>query len=642
MKNCLNLKLNKVSLVAALLISSLGYGQFSPSKEIPLRPIEDDQPYLFPINPGKQNWLAGTMGELRNTHFHSGIDIRTDNQIGIPVLATQRGYISRVIVGTNGYGQALFVTHPDGNVSVYGHLDRYYRNLAAYVLTKHYQLKSFDLDIEFYPNQFMVNRGDTIAFSGNTGGSSGPHLHFEIRDNQNEALNPLTFNFDEIKDVLPPVPQKIAFKTLAIDSRIEDQFGRKEFYLVRNGNSYSIPQPIHASGKIGLELLAFDRLDLSRFRCGINEIEVLLDSQKIFSQKIDKINFNESRGIVSLMDFETLKTRGLRFNKLYVGDGNPLKYYEVSKNKGEIYVADKAVSVQINLIDTYNNRSEVHFKIEPSANTALKSSASTTQPVDYSIAGNILDLKVACAAKEIKIFEKGVPITINPVYQTGGHQVYLVDLQRTIPDSAQTCQGILRFDVKDKIPSGIDYTFYSDWANIRFEPNSLYDTLFINLSNKNKSGKEVFSIGKITDPLNAPIKVTLKMQEKIKPDPKLAVYHLEGKANEYLGGEWQNGNMKFKTMQLGDFILLKDSIAPVIHRLHCYSSSARFRVTDNLSGVAQFSATVDGEWLLMAYDYKTGILQSERLDKSKPIQGDFELTITDRSGNQSIYKQKIL
>jgi hypothetical protein len=367
-----------------------------------------------------------------------------------------------------------------------------------------------------------------------------------------------------------------------------------------------------------------------------------VDSQKIFSQKINKINFDDSHGIVSLMDFETLKTRGLHFNKLYVDDGNPLKYYENSKNKGEISISKKTVSVQINLIDAYSNKSEVHFRVEPSGKAEGNGLTAVNQHVDYSVSGNILELQVACAEKEVRIFDKGNAININPAYQHNGRRVYLVNLQKMIPDSAQTCQGIIRFDVKDKIPSGIDYTFYSDWANIRFAPNSLYDTLFIGLSMANKNGKDMYSIGRVTDPLNAPIEITLKAKGKIKPETNVAVYHTEGKVNTYLGGEWQNGSLKFKTTQLGDFTVLKDTLAPMIHRIHCYSNSARFRIVDNLSGISQFEATVNGEWLLMTYDYKTGVLQSERLDRAKPLQGDFELKVIDRAGNQSIFKQKIL
>src|SRR5258708_38624169 len=115
MKNCWSLRLSNLSLLISLLIPIISYGQFSPPEEPPAFLLANEEPYLFPINPGQQNWLAGTMGELRNTHFHAGIDIRTNNMAAIPVRATQRGYISRVLVGTYCYGHLLFVTHPDCN-----------------------------------------------------------------------------------------------------------------------------------------------------------------------------------------------------------------------------------------------------------------------------------------------------------------------------------------------------------------------------------------------------------------------------------------------------------------------------------------------------------------------------------------------
>lgn len=638
------MKLNKfLPQLLVLLMPVWAQGQFNPPKDLPYPKAVLSEPYLFPINPGQQNWLAGTMGELRNTHFHAGIDIRTNNMAGLPVLATQRGYISRAIVGTYGYGQALFVTHPDGNVSVYGHLDQFRGKVASYILNKHYEKKSFDLDLFFTPDQFPVNRGDTIALSGNTGGSSGPHLHFEIRDEQNEALNPLEFKFGEINDVLSPIAQKIAIKTMNVNSRIDNRFGRKEFALMRNGNTYFLPHPIQASGKIGIELLAFDRLDLSRFRCGINEIEVLVDSQKVFTQRIDRINFNNTHGIVSLMDFETMKTRGLHFNKLYVDDGNPLKYYESSKDKGQITIGDKPVAILIKLKDSYGNESRVSLRVEPALATNAKPSTLPQKTHEYFFTGNVLEMHSACPANTpLKVFEKGNVTEIKSAYAHSGRLVYLIDLQKTLPDSAQTCHGMVQFDLKDKIPSGIEYTFYSDRANIHFPPNSLYDTLFLTLADKMKNSKEIFSIGRSTDPLFSPIDVTLKPQEKVTPSPKLAVYHIEGRSFEYIGGQWQNGAVRFQASEFGDFIFLTDSIAPMIHRLQCNASSVRFRIGDNLSGIARYEATVNGEWLLMKYDYKTGILHSERLDQSKSLQGDFELKVTDRAGNQSVYQQKIL
>src|ERR1041385_1487560 len=184
MKKYLNLKLNSFLLALCLLVSLMTQAQLSPEKNIS-SPNPLDEFYLFPINPGRINSLTGSMGELRNTHFHAGLDIRTNNSIGMPVRATQRGYISYVSISAYGYGNAIFITHPDGNMSVYAHLDQFKGKIADYILKKQYEQKSFEMALELKPNQFPIAQGDTIALSGNTGGSGGPHLHFEIRNKDN-------------------------------------------------------------------------------------------------------------------------------------------------------------------------------------------------------------------------------------------------------------------------------------------------------------------------------------------------------------------------------------------------------------------------------------------------------------------------
>jgi len=639
MKNCLNLRLSNLLPAFGLLISFFSQAQLSPEKKLPSGVVD---PYLFPINPGQQNSLTGSMGELRTTHFHAGLDIRTNNAIGMPVRATQRGYISYVIVSPHGYGNAIFLTHPDGNMSVYAHLDKFKGKIADYILNKQYEKKSFNLILEPIPDQFQISQGDTIGLSGNTGASDGPHLHFEIRDRNNEALNPLKFSFDEIKDGLPPVVQKIALRTLDINSRINGKFGRTEFFAFKNGNNYSLQMPVQVEGKIGIEILAFDRTDLSPFRCAINHIEMLADSQKVFSQHIERINFLETYNVVSLMNYRIQKTRGIRFNKLYIEDGNSLKYYESEIHRGAITISDKPSNVQINLKDTYGNESQTLVKLLPAKPTKEVSLPPMAKPFEYEIDENVLALRVQyCPAKSKVIFyEKGSAASFEPSYEGNGQQVYLIDLQKMIPDSAQICNGMIRFNIVDKIPSTIDYTFYSDWADIRFHPKSLYDTLFLNLSKSVKGNSEVYSIGRETEPLKEPIEIILK-QVKQKNDPKVSVYLNDGRANEFIGGQWQNGNISFLASKLGNFILLKDSVAPGMYRFYCNSSTARFRISDNLSGIDKYEASVDGQWLLMKYDQKTGILQSEPLDKTKPMHGEFQLKVTDRAGNENIYKQKI-
>lgn len=628
-------------LVSCLLMAFGAKAQLSPDKNIATENAVNNS-YLFPINPGYRNSLTGSMGELRNTHFHAGIDIRTNNSIGMPIRATQRGYISYALVSTWGYGNALFITHPDGNMSVYAHMDRFKGRVADFVLKKHYERKSFELSLEFSRDQFPINQGDTIGFVGNTGGSGGPHLHFEIRDSSNKALNPLTFKFDEIKDGLAPVVQKIALTTLDINSRINGKFGRVEYFVFKQGNNYSLPMPVQVKGKVGVEVLAFDRMDYSSFRCGINHIEMRVDSEKVFSQKIEKVNFLESSDIVALMNYQTLKTRGLRFNKLYIEKGNPLTLYEKGIDNGAITILDKAAQVQVLLKDTYGNESRVNLKLIPEKTSRI-SLTPILKPSDFEIEGDVLSVQVrSCAAKsKIVLYEKGSATAVEPSYEANGQQVFLIDLKKTLPDSAQACNGMIRFTIADQIPSGTEYTFYSDRVDIRFHKNSLYDTLYLNTDTSVRNGNEVFAIGRTTEPLSDSIDVTLKKLKIGVSNPKVAVYHVEGKLNKFVGGQWRNGDMTFTAKELGDFVLLKDSIPPSVYRIYCNSYNARFRISDNLSGIEKYEATINGEWLLMKYDYKTGILQSEKRDRT-PLKGDFQLKITDRSGNERIYQQKIL
>jgi len=623
------------------------FGQFRipdlPGMEAPF----GEEKYIFPVNPGIPGFLAGSMGELRSTHFHAGLDIRTSNMTGVPIRTAMDGYVSRVIIGTFGYGKVVFVAHPNGQTTLYAHLSGLNGKMGNYVRWQQYRQKSFDVDLNFTPDQFPVHQGDTIAFSGNTGGSNGPHLHFEIRDSNNEALNPLRFAFPEITDTYSPVVQKIALKTMDMDSRINDCFGRFEFYVLKNGNSYVFPQPIPVHGNIGIEILAHDIVDINRFYCGINYIRMFADSQQVFSQTIEKINFSETRDILTVLDFKVLKTRNAYFNKLYVDDGNGLAYNQGSVSKGIIHVVKKDIPITIELKDTYGNKSQMRFTLKESpvsSHSALP--GPVKKSIDFDVDENTLVISATpCSpgkTNSLTVFSKNEEQEIQPAYGNTNRNVYLINLQKTLPDSVTTCNRGLYFNFKDAIPSGTDYKFYDDLADIQFQKDDLYDTLFLNMSRIEKPGREIFTLGSPTIPLHHPIAITLKLQKQYPIDKKTAVYRVNGKEYDYLGGVLENGKMKFSTQDLGDFTILEDSIPPVIYRTYVNSRGAQFRIWDQLSGIASFEATVNGEWLLMNYDYKTGILELEKPDNSKPLKGDFLLKVVDHAGNQKTYTQKIL
>ncbi len=637
------MRLSEFGKIFLLFISVSTSAQFSKPEE-PVENIKVSASYLFPVNPGVKNSLAGTMGELRSTHFHAGIDVRTNNMTGVPIRATQSGYVSKVSVSSYGYGKAIFITHPDGNTSVYGHLDAFRGPVADYVKNEHYKRKSFDLDLTFEPNQFTVKQGDTIALSGNTGGSNGAHLHFEIRDQHNHALNPLSFGFTEIEDNVAPIAQKIALKTMDIYSRINDQFGRFEFSLIKNGNSYTLPFPILASGKIGIELLAHDKLDKSQFRCGINLIEAFVEGEKFFTQKIEKINFEESRSIQVVMDYEALKQKGYRYNKLYVDDGNPLPYYATTNDHGIIKVRDKELSISIKMIDLNGNESVASFKLRPSPVVdQLLNLPTLSKPVTHDIIDNTLVITSRPGNdKQCKFFSKNEVKEKSPAYQSPQQLVYLFDLQKELPDSAQTPGGTLSFNFKAKVPSRTEYTYYSDPVDIEFTKESLYDTLFLSIKQKEDSLRKRIAIGNTMVPLFQPIQITLKKMALNPSDKQTGLYRSESGRLNYINADISSSQVKFSTRDFGEFVLLKDATPPTISRIRCTPLMAQFRIRDNLSGISYFEATVDGEWLLMHYDYKTGILYSEKLDRTKPLKGDFVLKVVDNAGNEKVFKQKII
>lgn len=644
MKSCWNLRLSSLLVSVIYFVSHSAAAQYSETDSIaPAKPREQER-YIYPIKPGSPSSLAGTMGELRSTHFHSGIDIRTNNEIGWPVLAAKSGYISRAGVSPSGYGNVLYITHPDGNTTLYGHLDRFKGAVGDYVLKERYRRKQSTIDLDFTAGIFPVKQGDTIAFAGNTGSSGGPHLHFNIQRNE-FALDPLNFDFNEVRDVAAPVVQKIALKTLDINSRVNDRFGRYEFYASRTGNKYTLNTPILASGNIGIEILGYDRVDNARFRCGINYIEVFVDSVRIFNQKIEEVNLTESRGIYSLIDYKAHRSQGNRFYKLYIDDGNKLGFYTTSPGNGRIKIDSAKVSnVLIVLKDIYGNASRVYFKLKPvPVIKEVKMLEAATIPAAYDIQENTLSIITkSCPSTPARAYINGTVKEISPTYFNVGKSVYLFDLRKEIPDSVNVCGQTLIPNIKATVPSGNEFKYYSDRIDINLPRGSLFDTLYLNTNHQLRAdSSEVFTVGSPFIALNRNISVSLKPSTKYPTDKSVAVYRIVGKGHSYEGGKWVNGSLNFTTREFGNFTILNDKVAPTIQVIYVNSQAARFRIKDALSGIHSFEATINGKWLLMNYDAKSNMIMSEKLNKKELLKGDFVLTVTDNAGNKKTYTHRI-
>ncbi|HMV09847.1 MAG TPA: M23 family metallopeptidase [Cyclobacteriaceae bacterium] len=638
------MKLSKLAACVSILIAHTASGQFSETDSATSATPREQERYIFPIRPGSTGSLAGTMGELRSTHFHSGIDIRTNNEIGWPVLAAKSGYISRAGVSPVGYGNVLYITHPDGNTTVYGHLDKFKGAVGDYVLKERYRRKQSSIDLEFSPNIFPVKQGDTIAYAGNTGSSGGPHLHFNIQ-REDMALDPLNFNFNEIRDAAPPVVQKIALKTLDINSRVNDRFGRFEFYASRIGSNYSLNTPILASGTIGIEVLGFDRVDNARYRCGINYIEVYLDSVRIFSQKIEELDLNDPRGIYGLIDYKAHRSYGNRFYKLYIDDGNRLGFYSTSPGNGQIRVdSTKTSNIRIVLKDIYGNTSQVNLKLKPvPVVKEVRLLEPATVPAAYDIQENTLSITTkTCPDIPARAYVNGAETLVKPDYFSAGKSVYLFDLRKQIPDSVKVCDQTLIPNIKATVPAGVDFKYYSERIDVQLPKASLFDTLYLNASYTIRpDSSEVFTVGNPFVPLNRPVTVSLKPLTKFSTDRKTGVYRMIGKGYGYEGGKWLNGSISFTTREFGNFVILEDNIPPTIQTIYINNQAARFKIKDALSGINSFEATLNGKWLLMTYDAKSNTIMSEKLNKHELLKGDFVLTVTDNAGNKKILKHRI-
>ena len=284
--------------------------------------------------------LSGTFGELRTNHFHAGLDIKTQQKEGIPVLASAEGYVSRINVSLWGYGNAIYIAHPNGYTTVYGHLREFSEEIDAYVRKKQYEKESFTLRLYPKPGELPVSQGQVIALSGNSGSSGGPHLHYEIRDVKQDIMNPMDFGID-IPDHKNPSIQA-AFAYAQNDSSQVNQSSKiVQLVLNRRIDGDLQANTIYAYGKIGFGINAYDRLDGALNRNGLYELEMSVDGRNVFQFRADKFAFSESRWINSFIDYERLSTLKQRVQKCFVDhDRNRLSLYKQLSEKGFVTIRD--------------------------------------------------------------------------------------------------------------------------------------------------------------------------------------------------------------------------------------------------------------------------------------------------------------
>lgn len=610
----------------------------------------DEESYFFPVRPGEENYLSGTMGEIRATHFHAGMDIKTSGISGLPVYATMDGYISRIKVSANGYGHAIYITHPNGETSVYGHLMRFRKDIGDYVREEQYVRKSFEVDLFPPREKFRIIRGDLIALSGNTGSSQGPHLHFEMRDENQHPINPLKKGFSEIRDHLPPVVRGFALKTMNINSRVDQQFGRFDYAVRHKNYDYSAMNPIEAYGEIGIQINAHDQFDGTYNHYGIPYISVYFDGKLMLEINIDAFSFNDSYHVANFFDYKARLQHKGTYQKLYIDDGNELPFYKYTHNKGIITINDeKQHEVKITFKDIAGNQSSLTIPIigTPPASVIPEVDKDDDNKLDTEIMDNYLLVKADYqngTPNHAFLYADRMKYEILPSYHSSVSGVYIWDLRLGLPDSIQVCGETKIFDFEVTLPSATEFNFYNNFFDIRSFRKSLYDTLFLEAVYKSLPDyqMEIFEIGDPSIPLANPIQIRFKPRLKYTPSDKFAVYSTTNMKNfSFEGNNWDGNTISVYTKNLGNFIILEDTLKPQVTPLHLSRKKISFRIRDDLSGIHKYEAYLNDQWLLMQYDPKQNYIWSEPLNPNNPMTGSFKLYVEDNVGNINEFETKI-
>lgn len=312
--------------------------------------------------------LSGNYGELRGNHFHGGIDFRVGGVVGAPIKATADGYVSKITVSPTGYGNALYITHPNGYVSVHGHLHKFADHIQKFVREYQYEKESFAVTIELGPDKFPIKQGEKVAYAGNTGSSGGPHLHFEIRDEENLPLDLLDRDFVKAVDNMPPVINRVEFFGYS------DVCGVPQCVKIARSKEGAIRVPQNFYVAID----AVDKMAGTGAKLAVNEYKVYLDGAIKYELIVGEVPFGEGRYINSLIEYSLKSRTGKSFIKTYVEPGNMLEYKLWYENDG-IMTLDDTLAHKLKIVVS-------DYKGNSSAKTYVVKRDDRVMPVDTSAA----------------------------------------------------------------------------------------------------------------------------------------------------------------------------------------------------------------------------------------------------------------
>ena len=532
--------------------------------------------------------LSGTFGEFRKTHFHTGIDIKTQGKEGLMVRAIDDGDLIRVKVSTSGYGKAVYIKHYDGKTSVYAHLKKFSPKIQHIIKKLQYEKKKFEIEKFFKEGEIKLKKSEIIGFSGNTGGSSGPHLHFELRDTEKEKpLNPLNYGYLVSDTIAPRIQNLYLYKFL------REHFSKKiKIGLIKNKNLYTINDTIKINGMFGLGYSGYDRQNSSYNKNGIYKRELIINEKSIFSYKFDSLIFPDGKKIDLLIDYKAYNFDKIRIKKLYQTTNSKFSFLEDNDNYGLFEVTkDSLYNIKIIFEDINKNKSIVKMVVKGGENENK-----------FNFSQNEID---------------------DNLYRTDmEYNINFKNLNLNIPKNA----------------------FY-ELTNLNFE-NKL-DTLIIEKFTKapNKGVNLKIFIPRDLDSLNLRQTCIGKLNIDKKGKKNKIQYVFGNKNESSIVTKSITGGKYFLTKDS-----ISPSIKPInfsdekwVTRL----TTLKLRIDDDFSGIKKYSANINGKWVLMEYEPKRKLLFFE-FDDVKFIKTELKLNlyVEDMVGNinefkATVYRKKI-
>jgi len=524
--------------------------------------------------------LAGNFGEIRSNHFHAGLDIKTNQVEGLNIYAAADGYVSRIKISLYGYGKVIYVTHPNGFTTAYAHLQSFNKNIETFVKSRQYQQQKYEIELFPMAGELPVKKGEVIALSGNTGGSGGPHLHFEIRETATQIpLNPLLFGF-AVKDDIKPILKTLSLYPLNDTSIVNGQPEPLHLSLRGTNGNYSVPTPMNlrARGVIGVGLEAIDKLNGAANRCGVYSIKLTVDGETHYKHEMEKIPFELSRYINAHVDYKQTKKNRRRVQKSYLEPNNRLSIYQDVKFNGKLFFSSFGHELNYTVKDAYGNTATV--------STSVALDSVTPKPTVHHT-GKLISYKNAFTFKT-----DSASVTFKP--NTFYNDVY--------------------FTYKKEPKRGAYLTDIHHFHN-RYTPMHTYAQFAINISEVNPKLRGKLYAASLTS---------------------------SGKVLAPEGGKVVNDWINFRSRSLGPYSVLADTIAPRIRLISTIkgqgSAEAKviFTIKDLESGIRSYKGYLNNEWVLMEYDKKTNEFWYKLDTKhQKGIKQELTVRVTDAVGNES-------